>query len=546
MLTPVLADMFIKSSTSSSQVAETGRATVDSSFQKIFDSSMQNSAKTSHDVTEPSGATRAETANETDTSKTNSEAKTSSTDTETVNAVSAKTDDEKSADNSESSGDAEKTDEETPADKIEKLKKDDPQSYDSIISNIENMTLGDLLSALGLSTSDMSGLKSDVDLAGVVSEDLKLALKSGDWAGVGSALASLGIGGSGASTSLSTLAGQTTTAMMGATNDSTGASASQTSQITTPLSTATTDAAGESSASLKSDSSASVVTADDSGGAVVSKSSTTGVSADNSNSQTASYDADSGSAGTGADSKSSGSSASSGSVNAAGPETSGASDPLKLAESVSMTSGAQTRADGAAQQTESKSAATSRNLTNKTDQASAVNGQSAKSDQTQTQSNVRSTSSPRQTFERMILDQVVDKARIIPRPGGASSMVIRLDPPSLGRIDMRIDVKDGSVRAAIVADSKDVKAAIEGNIENLKNSLHANGLKVDEISVTVGGDQGFKFRDDGVSQHGAQNNGDGGRGAQGGAVNVSMADAENDSQASRAAYRHNGLLDVVA
>lgn len=528
MLTPVLTDMFMKTTTSSSQVAETGKATVDSAFQKIFDSSMQNSAKTSQDSNETNVTVRSETTNETDTSKTNSEAETSKTNTETEKTVSAKSD-EKNADSGDSSDDTEKTDEETPVGKIEKLKKDDPQSYDSTIANIDNMNLGDLLSALGLNAADISGLKSGVDLTASVPEDLKLALLSGDSKGIGSALASLGIDSSGGSASLSILASQTATA----------------------ISATTTGTSGESSANLKSDSSASVATANDSEATSVTQSSTTGVSTDNSGSQTASSDLDNGSTGLGADSKSSGSSVVSGTVNASSSESKpavNAADPLKQAESVSIASGAQAKTDGAAQQAESKSAVTTQNLTNETDKASAVSVQTAKSDQTQAQSSARAANSSRQTFERMVLDQVVDKARIIVRPNGASSMVIKLDPPSLGQIDMRIDVKDGSVRAAIVADSKEVKAAIEGNIENLKNSLNANGLKVDEISVTVGGDQGFKFRNDSMSQQtGAQGNGEGRRGAHGQAANGSMAGAENDSLASRAGtYRHNGLLDVVA
>lgn len=542
MLTQVLADMFMKTTTSSSQVAETGKATVDTAFQKIFDSSMQNSAKTSQDSNEANVSVRSETTNETDTPKTNSqtdtsktssEAETSRTDTETESAVSAKSD-EKNADSGDSSDDTEKTDEETPAGKIEKLKKDDPQSYDSTIANIDNMNLGDLLSALGLNAADISGLKPGVDLTASVPEDLKLALQSGDWKGIGSALASLGIDSSGSAIPLSTLANPTAA----------------------PLPTVTAGAAGESSANLKNDSATSVADAaaandSETASSVAPQSSTTSVSTDNSGSQTASPDLNNGSTGLGADSKSPASSVVSGTVNASSSESKpavSATDPLKQTESVSIAPGAQVRTDGAAQQTESKLVVTTQNLTNETDKASAVSVQTAKSDQTQAQSNARAANSSRQTFERMVLDQVVDKARIIVRPNGASSMVIKLDPPSLGKIDMRIDVKDGSVRAAIVADSKEVKAAIEGNIENLKNSLNANGLKVDEISVTVGGDQGFKFRNDNMSQQtGAQGNGEGKRGAHGQAANGSMTGAENDSLASRAGtYRHSGLLDVVA
>jgi flagellar hook-length control protein FliK len=126
-------------------------------------------------------------------------------------------------------------------------------------------------------------------------------------------------------------------------------------------------------------------------------------------------------------------------------------------------------------------------------------------------------------------------------------MVIKLDPPTLGHIDMRVEVKDGVVRAAIVAENQDVKKAIEGNIDSLKNSLSANGLKVDEISVTVGGEQGFQFKNDNMAQNaGSQNQGDGRRAPNGHAANTPLTAVDEHASARARAYAHSGVLNVVA
>ncbi|MBF0634428.1 MAG: flagellar hook-length control protein FliK, partial [Nitrospinae bacterium] len=110
-----------------------------------------------------------------------------------------------------------------------------------------------------------------------------------------------------------------------------------------------------------------------------------------------------------------------------------------------------------------------------------------------------------------------------------------------------IEIKEGVVRAAIVADNHDVKQAIDGNIEALKRSLNASGLKVDEISVTVGGEQGFQFKNDSMAQNaGSQSHGDSGRRGHGHTANSPVAAVDESAPARVRAYGHSGLLNVVA
>ncbi|MBF0292696.1 MAG: flagellar hook-length control protein FliK [Nitrospinae bacterium] len=517
MTIPVLADLFMKGATSLIQVGATGKAVSDNAFQKIFDSSMENSTKAIQNTNEANEGKR----NESDAGK---EAETSRLNKETKSAAVAKSGRNKK-ENHSSVKEAKQADEEILADKIEKLKKNDPKAYDSIIANLDNMNLGDLLSKLGLNLADMSGLKPGVDLAGAVPEDLKLALISGDSKAIGSALVSLGIGGEENGKFLSALADKAAA-----------------------LADAKTISAGESTANMKNDSSTPTLNGmKASKDAVASQASSVDVSPDNSGLQNGSSNAKDGSNGMGSNTGSS--TASILTTAPAGdskPEVS-ALDSFKLADPASLAQSAQGLKEAAPQQAVSKPALTIQNLTNETDQASGVNTQTGKTDQAQAPANARPASTSRQTFERMVLDQVVEKSRVIVRPNGSSNMVIKLDPPTLGRVDMRIEIKEGVVRAAIVADNHDVKQAIDGNIEALKRSLNASGLKVDEISVTVGGEQGFQFKNDSMAQNaGSQSHGDSGRRGHGHTANSPVAAVDESAPARVRAYGHSGLLNVVA
>jgi len=93
-------------------------------------------------------------------------------------------------------------------------------------------------------------------------------------------------------------------------------------------------------------------------------------------------------------------------------------------------------------------------------------------------------------------------------------MTIKLDPPHLGKIDMRVVTHDNMVRAVMITDTREVKAIIENNLENLRSSLNATGLKVDEITVTTA-DDSSRFRNENL----AQNSKDGSSSRNGGSAN---------------------------
>ncbi len=152
-------------------------------------------------------------------------------------------------------------------------------------------------------------------------------------------------------------------------------------------------------------------------------------------------------------------------------------------------------------------------------------------------------STAKSAFERAVLNQVVEKARIHVRADGKSNMTIKLNPPQLGKIDMRVVTHDNMVRAVMIVDTREVKAIIENNLENLRASLNSSGLKVDEISVSTADDSG-RFRNENLAQDqrdGSDFRNAGHRNYEGG-----MAYDDETGETNSRIRTHNGLLDVVA
>jgi len=63
-------------------------------------------------------------------------------------------------------------------------------------------------------------------------------------------------------------------------------------------------------------------------------------------------------------------------------------------------------------------------------------------------------------------------------------MHIKLHPAELGELKIDLTVKEGSIRANVVAQSQHVQEIIEKNLAKLKAVLEEQGFSVDEILVT--------------------------------------------------------------
>ncbi|MBT5633009.1 MAG: hypothetical protein HOJ13_09800 [Nitrospina sp.] len=91
--------------------------------------------------------------------------------------------------------------------------------------------------------------------------------------------------------------------------------------------------------------------------------------------------------------------------------------------------------------------------------------------------------------ESKIINQITDKLNVRTN-GNQNEVHVKLDPPSLGTVRMKIVTSGESVRTVIVAENQAVKQVIENNFNQLRDAMGEQGLKLDSFSVTVGGESG--------------------------------------------------------
>jgi|BioPla2DNA2_1021312.scaffolds.fasta_scaffold01798_2 flagellar hook-length control protein FliK len=86
--------------------------------------------------------------------------------------------------------------------------------------------------------------------------------------------------------------------------------------------------------------------------------------------------------------------------------------------------------------------------------------------------------------KREIAFQIVEKAKVL-LSGDKSEMIMDLKPDHLGKLSLKLVTERGLVIAKFVAENEQVRAAIEANMDTLKESLEKQGFSVQEFSVSV-------------------------------------------------------------
>ncbi|BDG59355.1 flagellar hook-length control protein FliK [Caldinitratiruptor microaerophilus] len=81
----------------------------------------------------------------------------------------------------------------------------------------------------------------------------------------------------------------------------------------------------------------------------------------------------------------------------------------------------------------------------------------------------------------------VREAHLRAEAGGPAEMRVRLEPPHLGEVTVRLTVHEGVVRAEILVARPEVKAALESQMGDLRQRLEQQGLEVGAFHVGVGG-----------------------------------------------------------
>lgn len=67
----------------------------------------------------------------------------------------------------------------------------------------------------------------------------------------------------------------------------------------------------------------------------------------------------------------------------------------------------------------------------------------------------------------------------------STSMEMQLNPASLGKVGLQIEQKAGVITAHFTAQNEAVKAAIEGQVVQLRENLEQQGIKVESVEVTI-------------------------------------------------------------
>ena len=80
---------------------------------------------------------------------------------------------------------------------------------------------------------------------------------------------------------------------------------------------------------------------------------------------------------------------------------------------------------------------------------------------------------------------------------GSSRIVITLEPPNLGTLNLDVRVQHDTVRMVLIADNHEVKQVLQANLDQLKTALQGQGLNIDRFEVLVpersyDGNQGFQ------------------------------------------------------
>ncbi|MBO5241435.1 MAG: flagellar hook-length control protein FliK [Lachnospiraceae bacterium] len=85
---------------------------------------------------------------------------------------------------------------------------------------------------------------------------------------------------------------------------------------------------------------------------------------------------------------------------------------------------------------------------------------------------------------RELINQIADYVKVS-RSETISSMEIQLHPVELGTVNLEVVAKDGNVSARLAVQDEAVRAALESQVTQLRETLQEQGLKIDAVEVTV-------------------------------------------------------------
>lgn len=83
-----------------------------------------------------------------------------------------------------------------------------------------------------------------------------------------------------------------------------------------------------------------------------------------------------------------------------------------------------------------------------------------------------------------VMSQVLEGAAQILRDG-SGRMVLNLQPPRLGTLDLDVVVQDNRVKMVMLADNQEVKQLLQAGLDDLRSALQDKGFEIDRLEVLV-------------------------------------------------------------
>ena len=85
---------------------------------------------------------------------------------------------------------------------------------------------------------------------------------------------------------------------------------------------------------------------------------------------------------------------------------------------------------------------------------------------------------------REVFEQVVEQIKVTVT-ADTSEMTMQLNPENLGKVNLSIVAKEGHITAQFVTETEVARQALESQIQQLRDTLGEQGLKVDKVEVSV-------------------------------------------------------------
>ena len=96
----------------------------------------------------------------------------------------------------------------------------------------------------------------------------------------------------------------------------------------------------------------------------------------------------------------------------------------------------------------------------------------------------RGIDNPAPARPQAVVSQVLEGATQILR-NGSGRVVMSLQPPQLGTLDLDVVVQDNRVKMVMLADNQEVKQMLQAGMDDLRNALQDKGFQIDRMEVLV-------------------------------------------------------------